>query len=242
MTPKVGLIQSRGLGDIIIALPIAKYYRDRGYDVHWPIDGRFLPSFAPAVDYVKFLPFAFTPSSQGFLHTPHELLRNAGCEKIITLYSFISGTTISHKAFFNSLKFDEYKYAIAGVPFGEKWNLQLRRDPAREQALAQRLVKQDDYVVVHRRGSNFQVNLTVPPAYRSCQVIEIDEQTDNIFDWLGILERARLLVLVDSCFANLVEQLNFPNEKLYVLRSDIRFTPVLRNAWRYYGDTLAATP
>jgi len=30
MSKKLGLIQSRGIGDIIIGLPIAKYYHDRG--------------------------------------------------------------------------------------------------------------------------------------------------------------------------------------------------------------------
>jgi len=63
MKKTLGLIQSRGIGDIIIALPIAKYYHDRGVEVYWPIDARFLPSFQNAVDYVKFIPFPFHPQS-----------------------------------------------------------------------------------------------------------------------------------------------------------------------------------
>ncbi|MFA5263750.1 MAG: hypothetical protein WC378_07970 [Opitutaceae bacterium] len=236
MAPKIGLIQSRGIGDIIIALPIAKYYRDRGCEVFWPIDERFLPSFSQSVDYVNFIPFKFDNTLQTFVHTPMDILKKAGCEKIVTLYSYMSGTTTGNKAFFNSLKFDEYKYAIAGVPFREKWNLSIKRDPEREARLHTELVKQEDFIVVHRRGSNFQVNINIPQKFKQCQCIEIGEKTDNIFDWLGILEKARLLIMIDSCFSNLVEQLGFENEKLYVLRSDVRFTPVLRNNWRYYGD------
>ena len=55
----LGLEQTRGIGDIIIALPIAKWYHDRGVKVYWPIDERFFGSFNRAVDYVEFLPFSF---------------------------------------------------------------------------------------------------------------------------------------------------------------------------------------
>jgi hypothetical protein len=93
---KLGLIQSRGLGDIIIALPIAKYFHDRGWHVVWPIDQRFLPSFAPAVDYVEFVPFEFTASVEGFLMTPLRILKSKGCERIIPLYSYLKGTRLAY--------------------------------------------------------------------------------------------------------------------------------------------------
>jgi len=218
MRPKIGLIQSRGIGDIIIALPIAKYYSDRGYDVHWPIDQRFAPSFSQSVDYVNFIPFKFEANAQGFLHVPIDLLRKAGCEKLVPLYSYLSGDNSSNKAYFNSLK-------------------SVRRDAEREERLYRQLVTQDDYVVVHQQGSNFKAKFAVPSPFRKCQVIEIAERTENIFDWLGILEKARLLIMIDSCFSNLVEQLGFQNEKVYALRSDVRFTPVLRGNWQYYGQS-----
>jgi hypothetical protein len=237
MRQKLGLVQSRGIGDIIIALPIAKYYSDRGCDVFWPIDQRFERSFRQAVDYVHFIPFKFEANAQGFIHNPMELLKKAGCERCVALYSYISGSNIANQAFFNSLKFDEYKYAVAGVPFREKWNLSLHREPEREQRLYNELVTQEDYVVVHQQGSNFKAKFNVPAKYKQSQVIEISEKSDNIFDWLGILEKARLLIMIDSCFSNLVEQLGFENEKIFALRSDVRFTPVLRSNWRYYGQS-----
>lgn len=233
---RLGIIQSRGIGDIIIALPIAKWYRDRGVDVFWPIDGRFLSSFQEAADYVRFIPFAFQPTLDGFLNEPNRLLRAAGCERIVPLYSFLSNVPSAHPKLFASLKFDEYKYAAAGVPFAEKWNLALRRNPAREQRLFEALVRQEDYVVVQRQGSNARSTAEIPSRFQGCQVIEINEQTDCIFDWLRILERARFLMLLDSCFSNLVDQLGLPNEKMFLLRSDVRFTPVLRAGWHYHGE------
>ena len=240
MKKTLGLIQSRGIGDIIIALPIAKYYHERGVEVHWPIDEHFLPSFRGAVDYVKFIPFPFQSTIDGFLNTPVTLLKAARCDRMIALYSFLSNVPVTNKAFFASLKFDEYKYAVAGVPFAEKWNLAITRDPAREQALFDAVVKSDDYVVVHKQGSNAHREVLVPPRYRKMQCIEIDERTDCIFDWLLVLERARFLLLIDSCFSNLVDQLGLKVAKQFMLRSDIRFTPVLREDWSYYGEAAGA--
>ena len=53
---KIGLIQSRGIGDIIIGLPIAKYFVDQGHVVLWPINEEFMSSFVNAAPYVEFLP------------------------------------------------------------------------------------------------------------------------------------------------------------------------------------------
>jgi len=240
MPKKLGLIQSRGIGDIIIALPIAKYYADRGVEVYWPIDQNFMPSFSGAVDYVHFLPFEFQHTVEHFLSRPMAMLKAIPCDRIVTLYSYISGTLTSNKALFGSLKFDEYKYAISGVPFGQKWNLSIKRNPEREEALFKELVKNENYIVVQRKGSNFVKEVVIPPRFAGMQVIEIDERTDNVFDWLAILERARCLILIDSCFSNLVDQLGFKNEKIFILRSDLRFSPVLREDWQIYGEVVLA--
>ena len=234
MPKKLGLIQSRGIGDIIIALPIAKWYHDRGIEVYWPIDERFLSSFKAAVDYVNFLPFPFKPTVEGFLGEPRRLLEAARCDRVVPLYSFLSNSPAPYPVLSATHKFDEYKYAVAGVPFAEKWNLSIRRDSKREQAFYARVVQREDYIVVHRQGSNALKQVAIPPRFAGCQVVEIDERTDCIFDWLLVLERARFLLLLDSCFANLVEQTGLPNEKMFVLRSEIRFTPVLRSNWQFY--------
>lgn len=241
---KIGLIQSRGLGDIIIGLPIAKYLRDRGESVLWPIDRRFLPSFAKAIDYVDFIPFEFSADLDGFLLTPMRLLKARDCDKIVPLYSHLSNTAVADAALARCLKFDEYKYAVTGVPFAEKWKLSLRRDAERERLLYDALVRNENYVVVQNQGSNARSSAEIPDRFRGCQVIEISEHTDCIFDWLLILERARFLLLIDSCFSNLVDQLGWGNEKMLILRSDVRFTPVLRSGWRYYGvpDRLPERP
>jgi len=231
--PKKGLIQSRGIGDIIIALPIAKYFSDRGYDVYWPIDRRFLAHFTDAAPYVTFLPVEPGIDPPFYYDDPLAKLKEIGCSDIHVLYHALRGREqIVDQKLADYVAFDRYKYAVTGVPFREKWNLSLIRNPAREQALFDRLIEKPTYTVCHFQGSAYRVELEVP-APADTQVIRITEATDCIFDWITILERASARVLIDSCFANLVEQLSMPGRKSFIRNPLVPFSPVLINDWEF---------
>jgi len=233
---KIGLIQSRGIGDIIIALPIAKYYADQGNEVYWPIYEGFAPSFTNAAPYVRWLP---VPLKGDWLYdVPLLMLKRVGCERIILMDLHIKDRPhLTNMALFGFLKFDEYKYAVAGVPFSEKWNLSIVRDRAREQALFDRVVKSKDFIVAHLQGSNatakVQLSAYTSELVNGCQSIEITPLSDNVFDWLLVIERAALRITLDSCFANLIDQLRIPGRKLFIPRSVGVHTPVLQGDWQY---------
>ena len=53
---KIGIIQTRGIGDIVIALPIARHFVDAGHAVVWPIYEKFIRPFRAAAPYVEFVP------------------------------------------------------------------------------------------------------------------------------------------------------------------------------------------
>lgn len=189
---------------------------------------------------------------------PYRLLQERGCERIISFPQHESIllsrnpqllSTLGHRvagefekrAFdaqvFKHLKFDEFKYYVAQMPLRLKWTLQLHRDSERERDLYTRLVDPTKkQFVCHLDGSNFSVN---PASLRIdtsvYQMIQITPDiTSNIFDWLLILESADQLLLIDSVFFNLVEQLNFsrPN-KMFIRRSPIESTPVIGNQWAF---------
>ena len=65
------------------------------------------------------------------------------------------------------------------------------------------------------------------------QIVEITTLTDSPFDWIYTIEHASKLLMIDSCFANLTEQLNIPVEKYLILRSGTGETPVYRNGWKF---------
>jgi hypothetical protein len=236
MSQRIGIVQTRGIGDIIIALPIAEYFVEQGHEVYWPIDRKFVDMFSRAKPEVNFLAVdGGMHEPRGYLlNDPLRLLGEHSPDRTIMLYSIIGNLNISDVRLSRSLKFDEYKYAIAGVPFERKWTLEIERDLAREQALFDRLNIERDYVVVHDRGFDFDVPIQLPPEIQSdFQVVRVEELTDSPFDWLLTLERAAELFMIDSSLANLVEQLNLPNRKRLYFRSDLMYTPVYKNGWRF---------
>ncbi|MEO8038652.1 MAG: hypothetical protein ABI794_07770 [Betaproteobacteria bacterium] len=240
MSRTIGLIQTRGIGDIIIALPIATRFVERGDRVIWPVDSRYRGFFQKAAPWIEFLDVPhgrFAQDAAEYFHgEPHRILTLRGCDQIFSLYSrlAIPGLDAVDAGLADSLKFDEYKYALTGVPFLEKWNLRIERDPAREIALFESLELDAEYICIHRRGHDHRFEIALPEAWHErYRIVEVDERTESPFDWLYTLEGAAKLVLVDSCFANLVEQLGLPAEKYFLLRSTVPFTPVLRNAWTF---------
>lgn len=205
---------------------------------------------------------------------PYRLLQERGCEAIISFpfhealhHAVLTGpethpdaikvieqrfggrperNAFTSKAF-QHLKFDEFKYAVAGVPFKQKWQLELQRNFQREQALYERLVDPTkELLVCHlmtsQRESSFHIDpKSIPYDSTTTQLVCIDpKETNNIFDWLGILERATSVILVDSVFFNLVDQLNFeiPGGKHFIRRSPREFTPVLGNGWSFINVNL----
>lgn len=231
---KLGIIQSRGLGDIVIALPIADYYHKQGWDVHWPICREFIPHFEHHVSWIHWHPVTTDPGSF-FLEQPMKILNELECDQILPLYQALTGQKFHEELYFQHTKFDQYKYIRAGVPFINKWQLSecITRDRQREQALYDQVITNENYVVVHLEGSDHKANFDYTTIPQGWQTVEITPMTTSIFDWLTVLERAQTLVLVDSVYANLVDQLKFTVDKYFIPRSHIGLTPVLGMDWTW---------
>jgi hypothetical protein len=235
---KIGLIQTRGIGDIIIALPIARYLIEQGHTVLWPIYAPYVRPFQWAAPYIRFLPLEGTVGDW-MLPRPLALLKEHGCDRIVSLASYMHGhpELVARPDLARVMKFDQYKYAITGVPFREKWNLRIARNREREEALFARVVREKEYVVCHLAGSNFRASLDVQSMAGGRQVIEISDLTDNFFDWIAVIERASLRIMIDSCFSNLTDQLNIPGKKIFLVRSPWEFTPVLLGDWVFLAQS-----
>lgn len=235
----VAFIQSRGLGDLIIALPIAGWYRDRGCTVYWPICEEFMSTMTSVAPWVNWIALKTDRQGRFFYDSAKLALKYIVPEdRIINLMQYLSSRPQdSDPDIFPILKFDQYKYAVAGVPFLHKWNLvdYITRDAAAETALYNRLVKKSRYIVAHLQGSDRRVELDFSSVEaEGVQVIRITEgQTPNAFNWLKIIEGAEALYMLDSCFSNMVDQLNIGVEKTFIRRSKMDLTPVLGGDWNY---------
>ena len=241
---KRGIIQSRGLGDIIIALPIARHYFDRGDEIVWPVCEEFYASVKDHVKWVNWVSVKADPEGRFFLETPLSIFKEWGVDpdEALYLYQFLNTVPeLTDPEMFNILKFDQYKYQTAGVPFKKKWDLGrcIARSNEGELALKDRINKDLDltkpYSVVHLTGSNARVEESIVRAFidPAVQIVNVDlYRTDSIFDWIGVLERADSIVCLDSSVANMVDQLGISAPKLYwIRRSAWDLTPVLAEAW-----------
>ena len=245
---KRGIIQSRGLGDIIIALPIARYYYEQGETIVWPVCEEFYSSVKNHVPWVEWVCITADERGDFFLKTPlYELQqRGVGLENCLYLYQYLNAAPqLTDPQLFSVCKFDQYKYAIAGVPFLHKWQLAncITRNLEREAELKAQLNLTDRYCVAHLTGSSARVdpNLVKSIIDPAVQIINVDDYlTDSIFDWIGVLEGAESVVCLDSAVANLVDQLEITGPELYwIRRSGWDLTPVLGSNWRYVRTNLS---
>lgn len=218
---RLGIIQPGRLGDIIICLPIAKWYSDRGYEIVWPIEHSYLHNFADYIDYVNFVGI----DSLDCNAARKECVPN--CNNIIDLsISFPNSHPYNDSLFYqhrNSIPFDQLKYEFADVPFEEKWNLFFNRNLEAEKKLESQIYKaSESFTLVHTRGSS-ETFVYHPEADEA--VIYVNDISKSIFDWCGLIEKAKKIVAIDSSFANLVEQYGFTGPKFLVRRSaDVRPT------------------
>jgi len=197
--PEVGIVQPGRIGDIILVLPIAKWFYDRGKKVVWPVPAEYMGMF-DNVYYVE--PVAI---STDIYRASLGILRKRKVAKIIDLG--IGFGRDEQDWVTSGLSFDEWKYKAADVPFEERFNLRLIRNPKREAELRKAigLNGSSDYVVTHSEksagwrhdfGQDGSVEVRGIPGF-------------NIFDWIGVIENAKRLYCVDSCVAILANQLSF---------------------------------
>lgn len=226
---KLGIIQPGKIGDIIICLPIAKWYVDRGWSVIWPVHKDIINNFIGYVDYVQFIPL-----NDFNCMAAHQICFQNNCNRVIDLAFTLPGANSHNTDWYlnhnDTMSFDEMKYAIAEVPFEEKWNLQITRNERNERNLHESLrVKNTTYTLYQDQSSDSSSGLSkIFRMNRNSNGLQkIESTTDSIFDWIRTLMEADQHILIESCFSNLVDQLQIVvPEQILLLKHG------------YYGATL----
>jgi hypothetical protein len=235
---KLGIIQSRGLGDIIIALPIALHYHEQGYHVHWCVVDTWVEQLAAQVPWIKWIPIQ-TDSGAFFYNTPMERLKNFRCDEIICLYQALTGhPEFTQEPWFQHTSFDQYKYQRAGVAFKDKLRLPqcITRDLDREHELKHKILGGDlttPYVITHLSSSEQTVRYDPAIIPEGWRVIPITTE-GRIFDWLGLIESAEAVIMTDSVMANLVDGMDIQGpERYFIPQHHIQLTATHLGAWTY---------
>ena len=196
---KLGIIQPGRIGDIIIVLPIAKWYYDLGYKIVWPVPSEYMNLFE-YVNYVSAIDIG--RGLQGAYIKSKNALDKEGLDFEIDLGIGFGLDESNWKK--SGLSFDEWKYKEAGVPFEERFNLFIHRKHQTELDLEQKLKLEErtSFSLTHSVGSKGSVAFGIPDS------IEIKPiQGFTVFDWIGLIERCTQIYCVDSCVAHLVNQM-----------------------------------
>lgn len=230
----VGILQPGRLGDIIICLPIAKFYSEQGYKVYWPIFENYVTMLTEVVDYVHFLPV--TSDVYSCVWQARGTFMNYEVTNVIDLAATFPGSTVTEQYVsegdgFGKEKFDEFKYKLAKVPFNKKWDLQYNRNIKAEQNIYDLYVKSDKYDLVNLTHSRGKVNKKVESKF---QLIELNEK-HNLFHWRKVFENAQNICLVDSAISNFVEQLNIPANKVLIKKQDQPIA-TYKNNWKIISE------
>lgn len=196
---KLGIIQPGRLGDIIICLPIAKFYFDRGYEIIWPILNSYYSIFRD-VTYVNFI--NLNCDILDSVYKSLEVFSEYDCEIIDLSFGF-PGSSAS-KYHYNTdfaTNFVEAKYKLANVPLSERWNLKYNRNHKKELELYNKIIKNKQYILVHEDSS--QGNHICFNGNEFIKLKQIEDYT--IFNWMKIIENASAIYCVDSSLCNLIE-------------------------------------
>ena len=183
------MVQPGAYGDILMCLPIAKYYYDQGYEIIWPVRKKFANLFRN-INYVKhliinddnlseddwmradFLKITKLFSGSSFkVDKAFCLCDRRKLGEALELYGqdFVTQDCANES-------FIEFKYRLADVPIDEI-TLEWERNRSREQELFHTVVTKRPYSAVHDASTTESVDFGIEdPVY----LIPVDDY--NIFD------------------------------------------------------------
>lgn len=189
--PKLLIIQPGKFGDIIICLPIARYY-SKEYDVHFQCPTKYHSIFNGYVDYC----------------IPFENVNIYDYTKVIDLSFGIWNGKSNDWWNENKHTFDSFvtaKYYLANVDLLERWNLVYNRNIIRENELYDRLIVKNsipDYVLTQQQSDGIyliKMNINIPS-------IEFEPFEDyTIFDWYKIIEKSMQVHCIPSSLSNYID-------------------------------------
>ena len=195
------MVQPGRTGDILITLPIAKFYQTRGYSIIWPMPLKYR-SIMRNISYVT--PCYYDMGEDTIL--PIIYTSMCGYDSVCDLSFGFHHTKAGHLWRPNSAEsFITVKYRTAGVPIEYRWNLEWDRDEEKENELYSKVVTGTPYTFIH--DETWSGRYEVPGASHDQKVYAHEIEGYSIFDWRRILVEAAEIVAIDSSFANLIDVL-----------------------------------
>ena len=210
------------VGDLLIVLPIANWYHERGFDVFWHCPKQYHSLF----NYIDYA-------------IPVETTRG-NYDKVIDLSFGLDQKSPIHMQWIKERRnldsFVTYKYRLAGVPLTELRNLKYNRNETAENALFDALGIPDSgaYHVIHGSSDyGSPADILVDG-----EVVKFEKVGDfTIFDWRKVLEKAESIHCIDSSLANFVDAIDTNAELHYYITDKVPHQSdrtILTKNWQRY--------
>jgi hypothetical protein len=209
---KICLIrQPAGIGDIFFTQKIAKDYISKGYEVWWPV----IPQFEFIKDYIKVDGLNFISENEDF---QHKNFYREGYSKPVEISEESIYLPIQHFDRHFDCSVMHAKYKMLDMDYSD-WidHFSFERNIEREQKLIEHYGVQDkEFVFVNRMFGS-------PPDSKPCphmgQFENSIEMTylgwDNLFDWIGLLLKAKHIYTVETSILYIINKLGLKNVTVY---------------------------
>ena len=210
---KICLIrQPAGIGDIFFTQKIAKDYISKGYTVIWPI----IEQFEFIKDYIKIDGLIFVNENFNF---PHKNIYMEGYSKPVQIDDDSIYLPIQHfDRHFSDISVMQAKYKMVSMDSSDWLDyFEFERNLEREQKLIDHYGVQDkEFVFVNKMFGS-------PPHSKSCPHMGEYENSvemeylgwDNLFDWIGILLKAKHIYTVETSILYIISKLGLKNVTVY---------------------------
>jgi len=115
---------------------------------------------------------------------------------------------IGHEFMSHDTNFDKAFYKQFNVDFDNRWtNFKVVRDKEREEKLFRSLNITSDYIFVHEdKARGMEINRGIDTGLR---IIRPEGLSDNLFDYLTLMERAKEIHVIESSFIFLIDSFDF---------------------------------
>lgn len=204
--------QKAGLGDILFIQKIAEHYKQRGHRIIWPV----VPAYSYLKEYIENCEYVNVDDSFDFKQ------QYENCPRCHIMDSDDCIIVCTDGCSHNDLGVMRSKYKLVDLDYTD-WveYIKINRNLEREEALFNKLniSKNTDYIFINRQFGTPPNDCAVNIFFRrpeNLPVIEL-EYIDGVrvFDWMGIIEKAKEIHTVDTCFSYIMAAMKLENVNLY---------------------------
>jgi hypothetical protein len=221
---KICLIrQPAGIGDIFFIQKIAKHFISQGYEVIWPV----IEQFEFIKDYIKFDGLTFVNENSNF---PNKHIYGESYSRPIQISENLLYLPIQHfDKHYPNISVMHSKYEMLGMDYIDWLDyFSFERNLEREEKLINHYDAQNkEFVFVNRTFGS-------PPDSKPCPHMGTFEDSiemeylgwDNLFDWIGLLLKAKHIYTVETSILYVISKLGLKNVTVYSRHSPPSFHQV----------------